>query len=73
MTFFRFVVIATVLGLVTGCSSQPRAPAARAFALLQDVNDLLHAAAAAAHRPPAKLADLERFQSQFPRGYEAIQ
>jgi hypothetical protein len=68
--YLRFVVTAASLGLVMGCSSQPQAPAAREFALLRDVSDLLHAAAA--RRPPAKLADLDRFQSTYPVGYDAV-
>ncbi len=73
MTVIRWMGAAAALGLLAGCSSQPppgdMGPAATE---LQEVNDLLHAAAGAANRPPAKLADLDRYQSFYPRGYAAV-
>jgi hypothetical protein len=69
----RWVVLVAGLGLLPGCS--PRAPreTAPAYGELLEVNDLLHAAAGAAGRPPAKLADLSRYESMYPRGYAAVQ
>jgi hypothetical protein len=72
MTLVRCVVIAACLGLLAGCSSQPGAGAPPEFTLLQEVNDLLRAGAGAAGRAPAKLADLGRYQSMFPRAHEAV-
>jgi hypothetical protein len=66
------VVVAAGLSALAGCSSRPRGEVARQYTLLEDVSDLLHSAAATARRPPAKLADLDRFQSMYPRGYDAI-
>ncbi len=71
-TCVRRLVLAAVLGVLTGCSSQPRGEVPPTFTVLQEVNDLLHASAGAAGRPAAKLADLDRYQSMYPRGYEAV-
>ena len=65
--------MAASLGLLAGCSSRSKVTAAREFMVLQDVRELLHAAAGAAGRPAAGLADLERYKGMFPRGYEAVQ
>jgi hypothetical protein len=73
MTPFRCALVALVCALVVGCSSQPQGEAAPEFTVLQEVNDLLRAATGAAGRPPARLADLDRYQSMFPRAYAAVQ
>lgn len=36
------------------------------------MNDLLHAAADRAGRPPTKVADLNRYQNMYAHGYEAV-
>jgi hypothetical protein len=73
MTLLRRVAIAAGLGLLAGCSPYPGGGAASPeFTLLQEVNDLLHAAAGAAGRPPARLADLDPYQAMYPHGYEAV-
>ena len=72
MTRTRWVVVAAGLGLLVGCSSQQRGEAPPVYTVLQDVNDLLHSSAGATGRPAAKLADLDRYQSMYPRGYEAV-
>jgi hypothetical protein len=67
----RRVVIVAGLGLLAGCSSQPKGAPPETL-VLQEVNDLLNSAAGAAGRPPAKLSDLDRYQSMYPRGYAAV-
>jgi hypothetical protein len=65
--------ILALLVVLAGCSSRPGGEGSPpAFDDLRDVNDLLHAAAGAAGRTPAKLADLGHHQRRFPRGYEAV-
>jgi hypothetical protein len=71
MTLVRCVVLVG-LALLTGCSSQPRGTTSPEVLLLREVNDLLHSAAGAAGQPPARLADLDRYQAMYPRGYEAV-
>ena len=73
MTPVRCVMLATGLCLLASCSSRPRERAAPEFGLLQEVNDLLHSSAGALARPPAKLDDLSKHKSIYPRGYEAVQ
>ena len=71
-TLLRCLATAAALGLLAGCSSQPKGAAvAPDVTLLQDVNDLLRAAGGAG-RLPAKLADLDRYKHMFPRGYEVV-
>ena len=67
------VVFAAGFGLLAGCSSRPggEGEVSPEFAKLQELNDLLHVASGATGRVPAKLADLVRHRSMFPRGYEA--
>ena len=72
MTSVRCVVIAAGLGLLVGCSSQPKGEATPGFTVLQDVNDLLQSAAGAAGKPPARLADVGRYQAMYQRGYDAV-
>src|SRR5258707_906462 len=74
MSSMRNLLVSLVaLVLIVGCRSRPGAgPDAAGYSLLQDVNELLHAAAGANGRPPAKLVDLDRYKSTFPRGYEAV-
>ncbi|HEY7153725.1 MAG TPA: hypothetical protein VH575_07180 [Gemmataceae bacterium] len=71
-TLTFFVVFTAALVLLSGCSSRSGEEAPAAFGELREVNDLLHAAAGTTGRPPAKLADLDRHQSLFSRGYEAV-
>jgi hypothetical protein len=40
--------------------------------LLQEVNDLLRASEGVNNRPPSRLADLEKHQNMFPRGFAAV-
>jgi len=72
MTCARCVFLAIGLGLLVGCSSRTQVQEEPAYDLLQDVNNLLHSAAGATGRPPAKLADLERYHKMYPRAYDAI-
>ena len=73
MAFLRHALIVAGLGLLAGCSSRPAGEAPGQAVVLQDVNDLLHAAAGATGRTPARLADVApRVQALFPRGYEAV-
>jgi hypothetical protein len=73
MTLIRCALLAVSFCLLVGCSSRSKATATGRFLVLQDVNDLLHAAAGATGRLPAGLADLDRHKGMFPRGYEAVQ
>jgi hypothetical protein len=66
------MTIAACLGLLAGCSSHPGGTAASEAILLQDVNDLLRASAGPSGRLPSKIADLNRQQKMFPRGYDAV-
>src|SRR6516162_3354101 len=73
MPLVRCAVLVAGLGLLAGCSSQPAGPVAPPeLGVLQEVNELLRAAAGAARRPPARLADLDRHRSLFPRAYEGV-
>jgi hypothetical protein len=68
-----WAVLAAGLSLLAGCSSRPQVDTPPVYTALQDVNDLLHSATDANRRPPAGLADLDRYRSLYPRGYAAIQ
>lgn len=72
MSAVRFAPFVAVLGLFAGCSSQKVAEIPAEFTILQDVNDLLHSAAGALGKSPARLSDLERYESMYPRGYHAV-
>jgi hypothetical protein len=72
MTCVRLLLFAACLGLLAGCSSKPKGSAPPETITLQEVNDMLHSAAGALSRPPSRLADLDRYQSMYPRGYEAV-
>jgi hypothetical protein len=72
MALVRWSALVAALGLLAGCSSQPPPEAVPQITMLQEVNDLLHSSGDAAHRPPAKVADLDRYQSMYPRGYAAV-
>jgi hypothetical protein len=71
MTFVRCAALVAAAGLLAGCSSQPGKDAPPEYTLLQEVNELLRTAAGA-RRPPARVADLDRYQSMFPRAHEAV-
>jgi hypothetical protein len=72
MMLVRCVAVAIAFGLLAGCSSQRKGEAPAVFTVLQDVNDLLRAAEGTAGRPPSKLADVDRHQAMFSRGYAAV-
>ncbi len=74
MLRFHAVIVAAALGLLAGCSSGPGGGAAAPpeYSLLQEVNELLRAAAGAARHPPTGVADLERYKGMFPRAYDAV-
>jgi hypothetical protein len=72
MTFVRWLVLIASFGILSGCSSRPGEGAPPVFGDLQEVNDLLHAAAGALHRSPTGVADLNRYRSMYSRGYEAV-
>jgi hypothetical protein len=69
----RFVVVVFCLCLLAGCSSRSKGKAPGGQLVLQEVNDLLHAASGATGRPAAALTDLNQYQGMFPRGYAAVQ
>ena len=69
----RCSAVAFALSLLVGCSSHPPAGEMTAEATtLQELNDLLHSAAGRIGHPPAKLSDLDRYQSMFHRAYWAV-
>jgi hypothetical protein len=73
MLVVRVAALAACVGFVVGCTSRAKQEAAAAeFTQLQEVGDLLHAATGANGRAPAKLTDVDRFKSMFPRGYDAV-
>ena len=74
MTPTRFVALFVVVGLLAGCNviRQGPGPTDEGYTLLQEVNDLLRAAAGTTGRPPAKVAELNAHQANFPRAYAAI-
>lgn len=69
------VVLASSLTLMLGCSDkagQPGGEGAAGLTILQDVDSLLRAGAGSSGRAPAKLADLDRFESMYTRGFHAV-
>lgn len=74
MTSTRFAALFVLAGLLAGCNVTQRGagPTDEGYTLLQEVNDLLRAAAGPTGRPPAKVAELAPHQSNFPRAYSAI-
>ena len=74
MTLVRCLLILAAVGPLAGCSSRPGGgeSAPPEYGLLQEVNELLRAAAGANRRPPARLADLDRYRTMFPRAYDAV-
>jgi hypothetical protein len=74
MTLTRFAALVVAAGLLAGCNSARRGGGStdEGYTLMQDVNDLLRAAAGAAGRAPTKVADLNTHQATFPRAHAAI-
>jgi uncharacterized coiled-coil protein SlyX len=74
MAALRYALIVAGLGLLAGCSSRTGGgESAGQAVVLQEVNDLLHAAAGTTNRLPARLADVPgRLQQLYPRAYEAV-
>jgi hypothetical protein len=73
MNALRCAILALGFGLLAGCSSQSGGQAAPELTELQEVNELLHTAGGATGRAPARLADIApRYQSMYPRAYEAV-
>jgi hypothetical protein len=74
MVIVRCATVAAGLGLLAGCGSSSRPPAQddAAATVLQEVNSLLRGAAGATGRPPSRLADLDKYQMMFTRGYAAV-
>jgi hypothetical protein len=71
MRSILFLLVA--VGVLTGCSSGRHADTSDPeYDLLQEVNELLRAAAGSNQRPPGKLAELNAHQGMFPRGYAAV-
>jgi hypothetical protein len=71
MTRLKYVGIALCAGLLAGCSPGAKAPD-QEMADLQDLEHLLHVAAIRTGHPPARLADLDRFQAKHPEAYDSV-
>jgi hypothetical protein len=70
----KYLIIAASFCLAVGCSGSggtSPVPAQEQTITLQEVNDLLHASAANG-KHAAKLADLRRNETKFPRAYAAV-
>jgi hypothetical protein len=74
MILIRLAVVSAAVGLLAGCNTTGRGggPTEEGYVVLQEVNDLLRAAAGPSGRCPAKVADLSPHQGNFPRAYAAI-
>jgi len=73
MTSTRALAFALIFGLLTGCGSKsgPGNAGAAQTPVLDEVAGLLRAAGASG-RAPARLADLTKFESGYPTGYQAV-
>jgi hypothetical protein len=73
MVIVRCATVAAGLGLLAGCSSsRPPAEDDAAVTVLREVNTLLRGAAGATGHPPTRLAELDKYQMMFTRGYAAV-
>jgi hypothetical protein len=72
MTLLKYLVIGLCAGLLAGCSSGGANAINQEMTDLQELNQLLHAAARRAGHPPARLADLDRFQAKYPEVYNSV-
>ena len=71
MTLRKSVAIALCAGLLAGCSGGAKPPD-QDMVDLQDLEHLLHVAALRTGHPPARLADLDRFQAKYPEAYQSV-
>jgi hypothetical protein len=70
MTLPKYAAIALCAGLLAGCSSGTAIN--QEMTDLQDLKQLLRAAAKRAGHPPARLADLDPFQAKYPEVYNLV-
>jgi hypothetical protein len=71
---WRITAICLALA-AAGCSSGPGGGGGKidpGDAALQEVADLIRATSPAPNRGPGKLADFDRMEAQYPRGYQAV-
>jgi len=73
MTWTRPLAVAMALAVVAGCGSKsgPGGAGAAQAPVLQEVANLLRAAAAEG-RAPSKVADLAKFSTAYPDAYQAV-
>jgi hypothetical protein len=72
MTLHKHVLFALCVGLLAGCSSGGGNAINQEMTDLQELNQLLRAAAKRAGHPPARLADLDRFQAKYQEVYDSV-
>ena len=72
MTLRKSVVIALCAGLWAGCSSRGAKVTNQEMTDLQEVKQLLFAAARRTGHPPARLADLDPFQAKYTEAYNSV-
>jgi hypothetical protein len=72
MTLLKYLVFGLGAVLIAGCSFGGAAAPDQDMIDLQDVRQLLHMAARRTGHPPARLADLDRFQEKYPEGYNSV-
>jgi len=70
MSLLKYAVIALCTGLFAGCSSGTATNQVKND--LQELKLLLRAAAKRIGHPPARLADLDLFQSKYPEVYDLV-
>jgi hypothetical protein len=70
MNLPKYAILALCAGLLVGCSSGTVTNQGRSD--LQELKQLLHAAAKRAGHAPAKLSDLDLFQAKHPEVYNLL-
>jgi hypothetical protein len=72
MTLPKYAVIALCAGLMAGCSSGAAKAKNQEMTDLQELKQLLRAAAKRTGHPPARLSDLDLFQAKYPEVYNLV-
>src|SRR5580700_10455925 len=72
MIAHRSAACVLLFGLFAGCSSHAARQGDPETTDFQELSELLHAAASGAGRPPARLADLDRFRGNYMKAYDSV-